>query len=83
MDINVNKALGPDGICPCVLYCIKCVRIQLEHFLLFSEIIEQLGPKLPSDWKLDNVTPLFRKGIYCSSLLTYCPVSHRAVVCKF
>ena len=56
--LNENKSQGPDGIHPMVLKnCAATVALPLS--LPYSK---SLGTgKVPKDWKLANITPLFKK----------------------
>lgn len=76
--LKLNKSPGPDTISPRVL---KEARNEFAKPLtaLFNKSL-QLGV-IPDDWKLANVTPIFKKG---SKTLpsNYRPISLTSVVCK-
>ena len=78
-NINVNKAAGPDGIPNKLLKaCAEEVAPALTNIF---QISLDTG-KLPEDWKMANVTPLFKKGEKCIPQ-NYRPVSLTSVSCKF
>ena len=76
--MNVNKTPGPDKISPRLL---KEARNELVKPLtiLFNKTL--LAGKVPHEWKLANVTPIFKKGDK-SLPANYRPISLTSVVCK-
>lgn len=77
-DLNANKSPGPD----------------LFHPRVLKEVAEELGPtitilfqksidsgKVPEDWKVANVTPIFKKGCR-NDPGNYRPVSLTSTLCK-
>ncbi|KFZ57847.1 hypothetical protein N321_14269, partial [Antrostomus carolinensis] len=57
--LNPHKSMGPDGIHPRVL------RELVEEFAKALSIIYQqswLTGEVPEDWRLDNVTLIYKKG---------------------
>uniref|UniRef100_A0A0P4VVU6 Reverse transcriptase domain-containing protein n=1 Tax=Scylla olivacea TaxID=85551 RepID=A0A0P4VVU6_SCYOL len=76
--MNVNKTPGPDKISPRLL---KEARNELVKPLtiLFNKTL--LAGKVPHEWKLANVTPIFKKGNK-SLPANYRPISLTSVVCK-
>ena len=78
INLNVGKSPGPDAIHPRVLR-----EIAAEISELLSEIFNtsmQEG-KIPNDWKLADVTALFKKGEK-NLPENYRPISLTCVVCK-
>eukprot|EP00061_Rhincodon_typus_P009792 g33567.t1 len=57
--LNVGKSPGPDGLHPKVL---KEVAEEVEEAVLVScqESVE--SRRVPEDWEMVNITPLFKKG---------------------
>ena len=60
MGLNTNKACGPDGITACMLRE-SASSIAPSSSKIF-QISLKLG-KLPSEWKLANIMPVFKKGV--------------------
>ncbi|MCP3679103.1 MAG: reverse transcriptase family protein [Gammaproteobacteria bacterium] len=73
-----NKSPGPDRIYPKIL---KNVKNQIANPLtqIFNKSLQE--KKVPTDWKLADVTPIFKKG---DRKLpgNYRPISLTSVVCK-
>ena len=76
--LNANKSVGPDGL----------------HAVLLKELASQVaGPlkalfdmtlakgKLPSDWKMANIIPIFKKGSQ-NIAENYRPISLTSTLCK-
>ncbi|CAM4592116.1 unnamed protein product, partial [Lepidochelys kempii] len=57
--LNRNKSLGPDGIHPRVLKELKC---EIAELLTMVCNLSFKSATVPSDWKIANVTPIFKKG---------------------
>ena len=77
-NINVNKAVGPDGIHGKVL---KNCRESLAYPLsLLFKMSYNIG-QIPSEWKLANVVPLHKKGSK-ASVENYRPISLTSLVMK-
>ena len=76
--IKVSKAPGPDKITPRVLKEIKH-QICKPLSIIFNKSLT--AGKVPSDWKLANVTPIFKKGDK-SHPGNYRPISLTSIVCK-
>ena len=76
--LNVNKSSGPDGLHPRVLKELATV-LSYPLKLLFDKTITQ--GKLPSQWKIAEVRPIFKKGIKTSPG-NYRPVSLTPIICK-
>ena len=76
--MNVNKTPGPDKISPRLL---KEASNELSKplTLLFNKTLQ--AGKVPHEWKLANVTPIFKKGNK-SLPANYRPISLTSVVCK-
>ena len=76
--MKVDKSPGPDGIAPRVLKEAK-YQICKPLSILFNKSLN--SGKVPSDWKLANVTPIQKKGDK-SLPGNYRPISLTSVVCK-
>ena len=76
--LNVNKSSGPDGLHPRVLKELSTV-LSYPLKLLFDKTIAQ--GKLPSQWKVAEVRPIFKKGNKTSPG-NYRPVSLTPIICK-
>ncbi|MBW6351215.1 reverse transcriptase family protein, partial [Pseudomonas aeruginosa] len=76
--LKVNKMPGPDTISPRVL---KEAKDELSKplTLLFNKSLQ--SGTMPDQWKLANVTPIFKKGSK-SLPSNYRPISLTSVVCK-
>ena len=76
--LNIFKSSGHDMLHPRIL---KEVRneIALPLKLIFECSIN--NNKIPKDWRLANVSPIFKKGKSCS-VENYRPVSLTCIVCK-
>ncbi len=76
--LAVNKSMGPDGIHPRLLK--ETANIMAPQLsLLFSKSMNE--GKLPPDWKVADVKPIFKKG-QKSNVENYRPVSLTSVVGK-
>ena len=76
--LNITKAIGPDEMHPFILATF------FEHLckplcLIYNQSL-QLG-QLPQDWKLANVTPVF-KNDQRNLPNNYCPISLTSYACK-
>lgn len=69
--IDATKTVGPDGISPVIFF--KCSESVARYlFVIFSESLET--GMFPMDWKMANVTPIF-KFRSKSSVENYRPIS--------
>ena len=76
--LKSNKAPGPDNIHPAVLReCCDVLSVPLS--IIFSKCFD--AGVVPSDWRIANVTPIFKKGNH-SLPCNYRPISLTSVVCK-
>uniref|UniRef100_K7EZH3 Reverse transcriptase domain-containing protein n=1 Tax=Pelodiscus sinensis TaxID=13735 RepID=K7EZH3_PELSI len=57
--LNVNKSPGPDGIHPRVL---KELKWEIAELLSVVCNLSFKSASVPNDWKVANVTPIFKKG---------------------
>jgi len=76
--LAANKASGPDDISPKVLIETASV-ISKPLSIIFTESFS--SGEVPSDWRIANVTPIFKKGPK-SNPGNYRPVSLTSCVCK-
>ena len=78
VNIDPHKATGPDGIPSRLL---KETAYQMAPLLtfIFQSSLDQ--GKLPSDWKIANITPLYKKGSR-TDLSNFRPISLTSVCCK-
>ena len=76
--LNISKATGPDSISPRLL---KCAAKELSYplALLFNKSLQLCI--YPSDWKIANVSPVFKNGLR-ELLSNYRPISLLSVVGK-
>ena len=76
--LKVNSAPGPDKLPPKIL-CSLADQIAPRLCIIFNKSLDE--GKAPVDWKLANVTPVFKKGSK-SSPGNYRPISLTCVICK-
>ena len=76
--LNVNKACGPDKLYPRILKELSDVITKPLH-IIFNKTLKE--GRVPNDWKLANVTPIFKKGSR-NIRSNYRPVSLTSVVCR-
>ena len=78
LNLQANKAPGPDGITPRIL---KETAAEIAPILsiIFQRSLDTC--QLPSDWKLANVSPIYKKGERTKPS-NYRPVSLTSVCCK-
>ena len=77
-ELKVDKAAGPDGILPRVLFETSN-QIAKPLKILFDKSLE--NGEVPSDWKRAIVVPIFKKGGKDLSQ-NYRPVSLTCIICK-
>ena len=77
-NLNVNKACGPDQIPGIVLK--RCSKTLAEPLSIIFNTIYNTG-MVPSDWKLANVVPIFKKGDK-KSVKNYRPISLTCICSK-
>ena len=76
--LKASKSPGPDGIHPAILHeCSEILSVPL--CIIFQKCLD--SSFVPADWKVANVTPIFKKGNR-SLPCNYRPVSLTSVVCK-
>ena len=78
LNLDPNKACGPDGITPRLLK-IVAEEVTPALTLLFRNSY-QTGT-LPHDWKLAHITPVFKKGERYKAE-NYRPISLTCIACK-
>ena len=76
--LDTNKSTGPDDISPRILKELKREILQ-PLTTVFNQSLQMR--KVPEDWKLANVTPIFKKGDK-SIALNYRPISLTSVAGK-
>eukprot|EP00061_Rhincodon_typus_P002297 g17118.t1 len=76
--LKVDKSPGPDGLHPRVLKEIA-EEIVEAFVVIFQESLE--SGRVPEDWQIANVTPLFEKGVR-QKTENYRPISLTSVVGK-
>ena len=76
--LKINKTPGPDRISPKVL---KQVSSEISRPLAYIFNSSLRSGTVPQDWKLANVTPIFKKGSKAHPG-NYRPISLTSVVCK-
>ena len=69
-DLNIHKAMGPDGLHPRVLKQLAPTIAPILQ-LIFQKSID--SGQVPSDWKTANMCPIFKKG------QKYDPANYRPV----
>ena len=76
--LNSSKSPGPDQIHPRIL---KELSVEISYPLvkLFHKTLAE--GKIPHEWKLAEVRPIFKKGVR-SSPNNYRPVSLTCIICK-
>ena len=77
-NIDPHKATGPDNIPPRLLRETAYQMAPLLTFIFQSSLDQG---KLPADWKLANITPLYKKGSRIVPA-NYRPISLTSVCCK-
>ena len=76
--LNPNKSPGPDKIYPRILQELN-VELAGPLAILFNKSIKE--GKLPKEWKLAEITAIFKKGNRMSTN-NYRPVSLTCILCK-
>ena len=76
--LRPNSAPGPDKLWPRVLCSLSSV-ISFPLTIIFTKCLEE--ESVPPDWKVANVTPIFKKGSK-GMPGNYRPVSLTCVLCK-
>ena len=77
-NVNTNKAGGPDEIPGIVLK--HCSGVLAEPLSIIFKIIYNTGI-VPSEWKLSNVVPIFKKGDK-KNIKNYRPISLTLIIAK-
>ena len=57
--LNAHKSMGPEGMHPCVLR--ELAEVIAEPLSIIFERSWRTG-EVPEDWRIANVTPVFKKG---------------------
>ena len=78
MELNVNKATGPDEVHPRLLKE-AAVELSLPLSIIFKQSLHE--SKLPSNWKMSVIIVLFKKGMKALAS-NYRPVSLTSIICK-
>ena len=77
-DLKVDKAAGPDGISPRILWETKFLITCPLRFIFEKSFTEGI---IPNDWKQAVVIPIFKNGKK-DVLQNYGPISLTCIVCK-
>lgn len=77
-NLNINKSCGPDELHPRVLKELASVIAEPLSNIFNSSMN---SGTLPSDWKLANISPVFKKGNKCE-VKNYRPISLTSIICK-
>ena len=77
-NLREDKAAGADDLSPRFLLHIK-EQISYPLFLIFRKSLDE--GVVPEDWKLSNVSPIYKKGNR-NQAENYRPVSLTSVICK-
>ena len=67
-NVNAKKACGPDNISLAGFW--KTLRLSLPYFSSIFLLYQYKTDQVPSDWVTANVTPVFKKGIPKSQVIT-------------
>ena len=78
LNLDTSKAAGPDGLKPIVLK--TCAAELAKPLTVVFQKTLNTG-KLPTDWKLGKITPIFKKGGR-KKATNYRPVSLTSQACK-
>ena len=76
--LKANKSPGPDQFYPRVIKQVKH-EIAKPLTILFNSSLQQ--GQIPQDWKLANITPIFKKGDR-GLPSNYRPISLTSIICK-
>jgi hypothetical protein len=78
LNLNVNKAYGPDGMSP--IFLKNCAEIITPSLTILFNLSLDHG-YFPQDWKQANVVPIFKKG-QDNLVSNYRPISLLSVISK-
>ena len=78
LTLTPHKAPGPDGISPTLL---RATARSLAPPLLRVMNCSLADGALPADWKLSQITPVFKSGKRCN-IANYRPVALTSIICK-
>ena len=78
LSININKAIGPDEIHPKILK-VLADYITIPLFIIMQKSLS--SGVLPCDWKLADVSPIFKKGAK-NLAENYRPISLTSIACR-
>ena len=77
-NLNIHKAMGPDQINAKILKELQDILTPILEIIFNHSLNTGI---VPSDWKLANITPLFKKGDH-SQPNNYQPISLTSIVSK-
>ena len=76
-ELDVCTSMGPDGLHPMLLK--SCPSLSYPIYKIFKCSLNE--GRLPDEWKISEVVPIFKKGSR-SAALNYRPISLTSVCCK-
>ena len=77
--VNINKAIGPDKVHPLILNELSAELAQPLYILFRKSLDEGV---LPAEWKIANISPIFKNKGSKQDATNYRPVSLTSVVSK-
>ena len=77
-ELKINKSPGPDDLHPRLLFQL-CIIIAKPLAKVYTLSLN--SGLIPNDWKIANVTPLFKKSSKCECK-NYRPVSLTSILCN-
>ena len=78
LNLNPTKSMGPDGLHP---HFLKKLATEISYPLTIIFNSSLSTSIIPDDWKIANLTAIFKKGNKCETS-NYRPVSLTCILCK-
>ena len=78
-DLNTAKSQGPDKISPRFLKDM-CYEVAVPLTIIYNKSVDE--EKLPEDWKIANITPIYKNKGDKHQCTNYRPVSLTSLACK-